>query len=165
MPVPVPLFKSTRIRFNTVFENTYRDKTRQGKTWILDLACGKYGVTETALKPLPGSDGNDGYYVHLWFRIDPVVKYDACRMRKEVFEREATKADMINIQYKRPGLNEVRQMIAEGIGGVKVVEEAWWAELLDEAPNLVVMEKKQGVSPSWLSDRLTPDLSRFLIPV
>ncbi|KAK8125560.1 uncharacterized protein PG998_001319 [Apiospora kogelbergensis] len=72
---------------------------------------------------------------------------------------------MINIQYKRPGLNEVRQMIAEGIGGVKVVEEAWWAELLDEAPNLVVMEKKQGVSPSWLSDRLTPDLSRFLIPV
>ncbi|KAK6842487.1 hypothetical protein PG987_003347 [Apiospora arundinis] len=107
------------------------------------------------MNSLPASShggGSDGFQVQLRFQTDPVVEFDAFRMHKGVFEREAAKVGMVNLQYKRPGLDEVRQMIAEGIGGPEAAVEAWWAELLDEAPNLVVMAKKQGVSPSWLSN-------------
>ncbi|KAK6864993.1 hypothetical protein PG995_001521 [Apiospora arundinis] len=74
------------------------------------LRSGKYGVTETELNPLPASShggGSDGFQVHLRFQTDPVVEFDASRMHKGVFEREAAKAGMVNLQYKRPGLDEV----------------------------------------------------------
>ncbi|KAK8020432.1 S-adenosyl-L-methionine-dependent methyltransferase [Apiospora arundinis] len=74
------------------------------------LRSGKYGVTETELNPLPASShggGSDGFQVHLRFQTDPVVEFDAFRMHKGVFEREAAKAGMVNLQYKRPGLDEV----------------------------------------------------------
>ncbi|KAK8089882.1 S-adenosyl-L-methionine-dependent methyltransferase [Apiospora hydei] len=80
------------------------------------LQSGKYGVTETELNPLPGGHAEDGFQVHLRFQTEPVVEFDAFRMKKDVFEREAAKAGMINLQYKRPGLDEVKKMIAEGIG-------------------------------------------------
>ncbi|KAK7922970.1 hypothetical protein PG985_007041 [Apiospora marii] len=116
------------------------------------LQSGKYGVTETRLDPLPGGEADNGFQIHLRFRTDPAVEFDAFRMEKDVFERAAAQAGMADLEYRRPGRDEVRQMIAEGIGGPEAADEAWWAELLDEAPNLVVMAKKQGVSPSWLSN-------------
>ncbi|KAK7969446.1 S-adenosyl-L-methionine-dependent methyltransferase [Apiospora saccharicola] len=116
------------------------------------LQSGKYGVTETRLDPLPGGEGDNGFQVHLRFRTDPAVEFDAFRMKKDVFERAAAQAGMADLEYKRPGLDEVRQMIAEGIGGPEAADEAWWAELLNEAPNLVVMAKKQSTSSTWLSN-------------
>lgn len=116
------------------------------------LQSGKYGVTETRLDPLPGTEGGNGFQVHLRFQTDPAVEFDAFRMKKDVFERAAAQAGMADLEYKRPGVEEVRKMIAEGIGCPAAADEAWWTELLNEAPNLVVMAKKQSASPSWLSN-------------
>lgn len=104
------------------------------------LKSGRYGVRKTELNELPGGEG---FQVHLWFDTQPVVEFDTYRLRKAVFEREATAAGMHQVEYARPGPSEVRQMMAEGVGGEAVQDEGWWSGLLDEAPNLVVTARKQ----------------------
>lgn len=104
------------------------------------LQSGQYGVRETELNELPGGDG---FQVHLRFDTQPVVEFDAYRLRKAVFEREAAAAGMVQIEYARPGTREVKQMMAEGVGGEAAQDEDWWAGLLDEAPNLVITARKR----------------------
>lgn len=59
----------------------------------------------------------EGFQVHLRLDTQPVVEFDAYRLHKAVFEREATAAGMAHIEYARPGPQEVKQMMAEGVGG------------------------------------------------
>ncbi|KAK8042238.1 S-adenosyl-L-methionine-dependent methyltransferase [Apiospora rasikravindrae] len=68
------------------------------------LQSGKYGVTETELNPLPGGHGEDGFQVHLRFQTEPVVEFDAFRMKKDVFERGGGQGrhDQPAVQAARP---------------------------------------------------------------
>jgi SAM-dependent methyltransferase len=100
----------------------------------------KYGAMESDVKEL---ENGQGWRLHVAFQTEPKIEFDAFRLRKEVLEREAANAGMHDIKYSQPGWEEVRQVMAEGFGGEDGKDEAWWAELVDEAANLVLTATKQ----------------------
>ncbi|KAI0132811.1 S-adenosyl-L-methionine-dependent methyltransferase [Xylariales sp. AK1849] len=100
----------------------------------------KYGALESDVKEL----GNgQGWSVNVAFETEPKIEFDAFRLRQEVLEREAASAGMHDIKYCKPGWDEVRQVMNEGVGGISGKEELWWTDLVMEAPNLVLTATKR----------------------
>jgi SAM-dependent methyltransferase len=109
---------------------------------IVDPKClgsYKYGCTSNVDELKNGQ----GWSVHVSFNTDPEIEFDAYRLRKEILEREAANAGMQDINYRQTGWQEVKRVIGEGVGGEEGKNEGWWAEFVDEAPNLVVWATKQ----------------------
>ncbi|KAH8680776.1 S-adenosyl-L-methionine-dependent methyltransferase [Xylariales sp. PMI_506] len=100
----------------------------------------KYGAKESDVKELANGQG---WSVHVAFQTKFPIEFDAFRLRKEILESEAAKVGMVDIEYSKPQWNEVKQVMSEGFGGEDGKAEAWWAELVDEAPNLVLTATKQ----------------------
>jgi toxoflavin synthase len=99
----------------------------------------KYGVTMSEVKDLPNGEG---WSLHVAFDTTPRIEFDAWRMYKDVFEREAKGAGFEKVKYHQPGWEDVRECIAQGIGGEEGKDEKWWTELVEHPPNYVIVTQK-----------------------
>lgn len=103
------------------------------------VATMRYGGMMSDVRDL---DNGQGWSLHVAFDTQPVVEFDAFRLKPEILEREAAAAGFGEIRYSRPGWEDVRQAISEGIGGEEGKDEAWWTELIEAPPNYVIVTQK-----------------------
>ncbi|KAH8892889.1 S-adenosyl-L-methionine-dependent methyltransferase [Thozetella sp. PMI_491] len=101
----------------------------------------KYGAMESNVQELANGEG---WGVHVAFQTVPKIEFDAFRMKPAILEAEAAAAGLAELEYSKPGLTEVRQVIGEGIGGEEGKSEDWWSALLEEPPNYVLMAVKKS---------------------
>ena len=91
----------------------------------------KYGARTSNVEKLPSGTG---IKLHVDFDTEPKVEFDCFVTDREYVEAGAEKAGMRGVEYKQPSKEDLTESERGNM--------QWWAELLEEYPNQLIVARK-----------------------